>query len=406
MSLAKFLNEKEIVNNRITDYCNHVTNLAKYIQGSPTFTTYYSKNYKASTEDVGLKAVHEIVGMESPIKYDKVLDFPIYNVGEMPVEVSTDEEEMGTDTSIEGEGVILPECGIVPQVDDIFVISYDQRKLPFRVVDVQYSDFTTTNLYKINFTFTRWNLEILEEHQIANEYYTRYDEIGKNNGVIVLEKSIATMINNLQEKKDEIMKYYVKLFYNKDLNTFILNEVDGALIYDNLLMEFIRLHSIFIEKKTYMKNIRIEPLIQFDRMSYHLYEDSIFNDIDNNRYRAWALNPQYMTMQILDNTNPVTIFGVYQYNYPVVHNMMLSKEKVDPNSRILELDDRVKRYMLFLKDMPILDEDQSKKETELKDLVEDFLDYSFSSYNIKNYYNVPMVIVLIDKICENLEALG
>ena len=37
-----------------------------------------------------------------------------------------------------------------------------------------------------------------------------------------------------------------------------------------------------------------------------------------------------MTMQILDNSNPVTIFGVYQYNYPVVHNMMLSKERVDP----------------------------------------------------------------------------
>lgn len=403
--MAKFLNEKEIVNNHVNDYCNRVTEVAKYIQGSPTFTTYYSKNYKASTEDVGLKAVHEIVGMESPIKYDKILDFPIYNVGEMPVEVSTDEEELGTDTTIEGEGVILPECGISPQIDDIFVISYDQRKLPFRVTDVQYSDFTTTQLYKISFTFTRWNLEILEEHQIANEYYTRFDQIGKNNGTVVLEKSIATMINNLKEKKNELMSSYAELYYNSDLNTFVLRKCENV-IYDNLLMEFIRKHSIFIEKKTFMKNIRIEPLIKFDILSYHLYEDSIFNDIDEDRYRAWALNPEYMTFQLLDNSTPVTIFGVYKYNYPVVYNMMLSKEKVDPNSRLLELDDRVKRYMLFLKELPKMEENQSKKETELKDLVEDFLDYSFSSYNIKNYYNVPMVIVLIDKICENLEALG
>lgn len=403
--MAKFIEEKEIIDSHIKSYVDTVTDFSKYLKGSPTFTTYYNKDMLASSADIGLSAVHEIVGTESPIRYKKINNFPIYNIGELPVQIDTDDED-GTDTNIEGEGVILPDCGIVPLIDDVFVIGYDSRKLVFRIVDVQISSIADKVLYKIEFAFTRWDLSILEEHQISKEFETRFDNIGKDNTTnkVVIEKTVDINISKLVDKKKELRDRYVRFFYNSDLNTFIVE--DGKyMLYDNHLMEFIKRHNLFISKKTFMKNIFIEPLLTMTNSDIFNYERSIFYNIEQDEYRAWSLEPEYLDYTKIDAK--FSIFDVYKYQYPNLyqvrhyHDIMLDNE--------LKLDNRVKRYLLFLRDLngdDGLNNNPTKKENELKDLTEDILDFKFTGPTETNYINIPLVMVIINKLIQNLESLN
>lgn len=399
--MAKFINEKELINNYVNDYLNTTAELSKYIQGSPTFVTYYNKNLLASTQDMGLKAVHEIIGAESPIRYNKINNFPLYNLSELPVQIGTDDDQ-GTDTSIEGEAVILPDCGITPLIDDVFIISYDTRKLTFRVVDVQISDISSTPLYKISYVFTRANLSVLEQNQISKEYETSYDNIGKSNAAVVLEKTAAKNVELLTELRQGLIDKYTRLFYNSDLNTFVIAQ-GNKLLYDNYLMEFIQQHGIFLNKKTFMKNICIEPLLPMTQNDVYNYGRTIYSNITEDTYKAWSLDPDYLYYAPIDSSNPTTIFNVYKHRYAEMIEIKHFKSAV--SSIKLELDDRVKRYLILLREMESEDFDQTRKESELKDLTEDLLDYKFTTYSEKNYYNVPMIIVIIDKLIENLQGL-
>lgn len=403
--MAKFIEEKDIIDSHIKNYVDTVTDFSKYLKGSPTFTTYYNKDMLASSSDIGLKAVHEIIGTESPIRYNKINNFPIYNVNELSVQINTDDED-GTDTDIDGEGIILPDCGIVPLIDDVFVIGYDSRKLVFRIIDVQISSIADKVLYKIEYTFTRWDLSILEQNQISKEFETRFDNLGNDNtsNKVVIEKSIDISIDKLKDKKNELLKRYIRFFYNEDLNTFIVE--DGKyMLYDNLLMEFIKKNNLFINKKTFMKNIFIEPLLTMSNSDIFNYENSIFNNIDEDEYRAWSLEPEYLDYSRIDSK--FTMFDIYKYRYPDMYQIRHYHDIILDNQ--LKLDNRVKRYLLFLRDLDGddgLNNNPTKKENEIKDLTEDILDFKFTTPNEDTYINIPLIMVIINKLIQNLESLN
>lgn len=401
--MAKFIEEKQVLNSHINSYVSKITDFSKYLSGAPTFTTYYNKDLLASTSDVGLSAVHEIVGTESPIRFNKINNFPIYNLSQLEVETETDEED-GTSSDIDGEGVILPDCGITPMIDDCFIISYDNRKLTFRVTDVQISSIADKVLYKISYSFTRWNLSILEQNQISKEYETKFDNIGQNNvnSRVVLEKSIDEKVEQLEEFKNKLKEKYIRYFYDDRLNTFIAQ--DGShLLYDNFLMEFIKRNSLFIKRKTFLKNIYIEPLLDISKNSLYEYQDSVFNNIELDEYRAFSDIPEFVSYTKIDEPN--SIFDVFKYYYKNLYEIKHFKDNLV--TTVLELDYIVRRYFLYLKrlngDTALNKEEQ---ESELKDLTQDILDFKFTRATEKEYINVPMIIVIIDKLICKLQVLN
>ena len=417
--MAKFLNEKDIVNSHVKDYMDRVTDLSKYINGSPSFVTYYNKDMLASTNDMGLKGVHEIVGMESPIRYNKINDFPIYNITEFQIDIDTDEDD-GTNTSIDGEGIILADCGITPMIDDCFYISYDSRKLIFRINDVQISSINDRVLYRISYAYTKWNLDILEENQISKEYDTVFDNIGNKNieGKVLLEKSISIKISKLTEFKEELKKVYIEYFYNKDLNTFLYDN-DEYLIYDNLLMNFIKNNNLFIRKKTFVKNIYIEPLLHMNYKDIKEYKKSIYYNIEKDIYENYDKNPIYFTFDdIVGNEN--SIFQVFKHSYPNVKRLNFHSMKIENIiDQELEYDYIVRRYFLFLKKELNPEEeyyDSFTREQEVNDLYKDILDYKYIDDNfeyegdltflLETYVSIPIIMTIIDKLIKIMQELN
>ena len=77
--MARIIEETKIINSHISNYIDTVTDFSKYLEGTPTFSRYYSKDVTASTSDVGLQNVNQNIGNESPLKYNLIRNFPRLN---------------------------------------------------------------------------------------------------------------------------------------------------------------------------------------------------------------------------------------------------------------------------------------------------------------------------------------
>jgi hypothetical protein len=268
--MGEFLNEKNIINNTIRDYNNYVNDKGKFIEGSETFVTYYSKNNKASTEDIGLGNVVEIVGTDSPIKFNRIEDFPLYNFDELQLQYEYD-DELGVDSSIDGTAVILPGT-IKPLPDDYFSVSYLNRKYLFKITNIEGSSLGSKFFYKIDYSLSSSNINVLEERQIEERYNVIYDNVGTKSNSIIKE-SIKLYIDKIDKKIDFLKKIYERYYYNEKMNLFIFNDE----IYDNDLHEFINKNNLFIKQKTFLKNILVQPI--FDIEDSYFY--SIFEVLEN-----------------------------------------------------------------------------------------------------------------------------
>lgn len=275
--MGSFIDEKNIINHTIQNYNNFVNDKGKFIEGHETFTTYYSKNQKASTNDIGLGATTEIIGCESPIKYNRIENFPLYNFNELQLQYEFD-DEMGLDNSIDGEAIILPGT-IKPLVDDFFSVSYLNKKYLFRINNVEGSSLGSKFFYKIDYSLTGSNINYLEERQVEERYEVVYDNIGTKNKSII-EESLHGYLVKIDEKIDELKKAYVKHFYNKNMNLFILNDE----IYDNYLHEFIAQNNLFIKQKTFLENILVKPVLYLDQ----LYENTVFGCLEEDNKEIFS----------------------------------------------------------------------------------------------------------------------
>lgn len=280
--MAKWINEEQhIIDKHITNYVSRITDFSKYLEGTPTFVTYYSKDVAASTADITLQGVHELIGNNSPIKYNKIKHYPIYNIEELTPNLDYDEEN-GSSTNIEGSAIVIPNAGMKPLEDDFFIIEHDTRNILFQIHQVEMGTIADKTAYKINFFYTSYDSKVLEERQISKTFETLYDNVGPNSAEskIVLEEDYVRIIRKLQDKKEELKKRYITFFYNKDLDCFVIHNEEDGVIYDNLLMRFINNNKLFIDKKTYNKNIYVEPKLKWDSLEDIAYEASIYHSVE------------------------------------------------------------------------------------------------------------------------------
>jgi hypothetical protein len=145
--------------------------------------TYYSIDLNNSTHDANLFTVNSMIGSESPIKYIKIANFPLFNF-----EISQEFDQLfdmdnGTTVELEGSAIVV-NSSIRPNVEDFFIIedSITLSKVLLRVKNtatntlgfvenVLEADTIGSGSYKISF----YKYKVLEEieeslvKQISNE---------------------------------------------------------------------------------------------------------------------------------------------------------------------------------------------------------------------------------------------
>jgi len=293
--MGKFIDEKTIINNAVESYNNYINDKGIYLDQSPTFVTYFSKDVQKSTNDVGLSAVTEIVGANSPVKYRMINDFPIYGVPEMVLQYDY-QEDIGLDTPIDGTGIIVPNT-VKPLVDDLFIISYLDKKKLFRISNIEGSNIGSQFFYQISYTLSNYDPEMLLERQISGKYDVDYKSIGTRTKSVI-EHTEKMLLNDLENTMDELRKFYKRNFYDENLNVFLYN----GYLYDNYLHHFINRYNLFLEKRTLNTNIVVEPVMEVDS----IYDTTIYHSLELDKPTKYANKVIEMT---IPKTNRKLLFS-------------------------------------------------------------------------------------------------
>lgn len=394
--MGKFVEEKSVINTYLDNYVNTTSDFSRFIEGSPNFVTYYSKDVNASTEDIHLGGVMETIGTESPIKYNKIDNFPIYNMEEINPNITLDEDS-GLDTTIESTAVILPNT-IKPLPNDYFLIDYLNKKYLFRISNVETSNINNRVFYKITYFISGDSLDILEEHQLTDKYKVVYENLGKE-AKSVIKESDFLLLDKLDDIHNMLKTFYIKRFYNPSFNTFLYN----GILYDNYLMRFIAENELFIKTRTFMKNIKIEQALKEDVEEFMDYDNTLFSAVQNQSI-AYLDDFYYVPEPVKE---PASIFALYKNRYNINKIVYTTDSSINPfpffsNNLYSAIEDNKlidsseEEYMIKNFIIGYLNKNINKDE-----LVE-YLEKYKPSLTLTSYLLLPCILFIIKEIENNI----
>lgn len=253
--MAKFNSPAEFINSNVQLFSQKTTSMYSiFLESKPTFTTYYHINKIRSRTDIGLKMPEKLNGALSPIRYNKLMNFPLYGIEQ--IQLQLEEEEEGLTSDYNGEAIVLPNT-IHPSVDDYFIINYLDKKYMFRVVRYNYDTIKSNNYYKIEFSIQSVDIDFFNdiENQVVKTYYTQFDNIGTDDKVFLSEEAVAQN-DKIKDLYDGLVKDYLNNYYDpyrEPYNTLLfvqpssLFTADFDYIFDQNLVYFCNRHQLFYD---------------------------------------------------------------------------------------------------------------------------------------------------------------
>ena len=256
--MAKFKSPAEFINSNVSLLADRQSSMyVAFLESKPTFTTYYHINRIQSETDKGLKIPEKLSGALSPIRYNKLLNFPLYGIEQIQLQLEEDEEGLNSDYS--GEAIILPNT-IHPSVDDYFIIDYLDKKYMFRITMYNYDTIKSNNFYKIEFTLHTIDVDFFNqiENQVVRTYHTIYENIGTHDNVFLLDED-NSILEGLKDLYDGLAKDYLSNYYfpyRDPYNTLLFvapSETwnsDFDMLFDQNLVHFCNKNQLFYEHDT------------------------------------------------------------------------------------------------------------------------------------------------------------
>jgi hypothetical protein len=269
--------EQSMIDNNIFKYEQRLkSHTNKYIENGALLTTFFNIRDNATTVDRGLRDIDKIFGLKSPLRFNKILNFPVYGFGQANPN-NTDEAGI-EDINIEGECIIQPST-IVPSPNDFFIINHLKMRGIFQVTDVQYDSMKQEGYYKIKYRLHSTSFEILQnlEKQTVETYHCDLNAIGSNISPI-MKKDDFVKKGQIEQMVNQMISSYRSMFYNERHNCFLFyNQETGTRWFDMCGNEFMAKHSIMNSDSN--KVIILHEKI-IDRQFALFYNNSIYNWIE------------------------------------------------------------------------------------------------------------------------------
>lgn len=277
--MAFLINEEKLVENNIFKYEDRINSqISRFLDKSPIFVTYFHLNVNETTTDGGFKDVEEIIGDRSPLRFQKIENFPIYGLDQ--IVLALQEFDQGLDTEYNGEAVILPNT-IKPLQNDFFMINHVKGSFIFRVNEIQYDSIRPDNFYKIGFKFEY--LDETKEEELNNQVEEKYTCILQNIGsedTCIIREDYKEQLDKLDEMYSDMVNTYKAIFYSERYNCF-LGESDslaGVKLYDPLQTVFFNKHKLLNKKEDYNTLYLSEAFednkrkIKYEKSIYRIFE--------------------------------------------------------------------------------------------------------------------------------------
>lgn len=242
-----------------------------YLQGNgtPTLVTYYNIDDTMSTVDMGTYTVDEILGGESPLRYNRIENFPVFGLNEILPSIEMIEGNL-MDMSVDKEVIILPNT-IKPTPLDILIYRFNNGStITFNVTEFELSSIKNNSYYKLSLSLKDINdTDTVDkvEAQTVKGFTARLENAGTQDKCIIEDK-IYDEISNIESTIKYIIEEYTTLFYDNRYNCVLLrnSKFSGYPIYDPYLTTFIIRNDILDSSSDYIVLCNFDNRPEIDKI--------------------------------------------------------------------------------------------------------------------------------------------
>ena len=218
--ILKILNVQEYRKTQYDSYRKRRTSqFIKFLDKNVDFVTYFSINKAESTYSLENQSVDSYIGKDSPIRYNKIYNLPVYGFPIISNENDFDIENGGlSNEGYEGELIFLPEI-IEPSEGDVFILDIFNQSLHFIINTVTQTVLKSKPHYVVRFHAGVPDYLPQLQSQVVGEYNAIFDNIGTQDKVIISNNDY-----DLNEQYKDIYKtfseYYKSAFFKSKLTLF------------------------------------------------------------------------------------------------------------------------------------------------------------------------------------------
>lgn len=243
--MGLIFNEESLLNGNIFKYEQRLkSHVSKYIENGAILTTYYHLADDAVTVDRGFRDIEQLFGRQSPLRFNRILNFPLYGFGQANP-ANTDEAQL-EDFNVEGECQVMM-ATIVPSQNDFFTVNHLKMIAVFQVVEVTYDSMKAEGYYKLRYRLISNSQETMEnlDRQTVGHYRCQLEALGTDANPIVTEDD-AVRRSQLMKLIGNLIEDYRATFYNERHNCFLLTGTGDHYHrwFDMCANEFIAKHSL------------------------------------------------------------------------------------------------------------------------------------------------------------------
>lgn len=300
---------------------NRIGQFSKYLDTDPIFVTYYAVNLVHSRADLGTDAIADVLGSQSPIRYNKIMKFPIYIRG--GIEPETNAEDGTISNEMELNDITILPTTLTPRPFDHILIELPNmvpvllRVNSFRNLTIQSNDFYSASAHAIEFGTN--NLQSLER-LVVEKYTCVFENIGTQNSCFI-RSDMYDKSKALNEVIDELKGIYKSLYFNEETNSYIFN---SSFYADPLL---------------------VDPSLDFRQRDLPwrdwgnppgLVEESYKMDWNfRKRFRAFAVDPK---ASINKNIGSNTIYDLYLTKFIMDSRLFFTGDNYDSTTVVVYED--------------------------------------------------------------------
>ena len=278
MSSQLIFNEESMINGNIFKFEQRLqSHLNKYIEHGFILSSYFSQSENSTTVDRGLQDIDQLFGNKSPLRYNKINNFPLYAFGQANPD-NTDELQV-EDINVEGDCIILPST-IVPKPLDFFQLNHLKMTALFQVTSVNYDSMKPEGYYKIHYRLISNSLETIQDlnNKVIETYSTELNAVGSNLNPIIRENEFHYR-NQVRQMVNQMISNYRALYYNKKHNCFLFHHPEMGLDWFDICgNEFMAKYSL-MNMENSGNVIVLHDKIHDSQMPLY-YSNSIYNWIE------------------------------------------------------------------------------------------------------------------------------
>lgn len=272
--------EQSLVDQSVYKYDQFLhSRINKYTGNGRIMVTYYNINDQNTTDSLGLNVHYQLLGIDSPLRYDKITKFPMLDLTPVKMEEKQASTSQARDLGTSGEVYIIPGT-IMPKENDFFIINHLKMNHLFRVTQVGQDAFNTDGSYRVSYELFSTNPNDIEqlERQTVREFVTDFRTIGGSDLTPVIGKEEYDHRSRLIKMVNDMTENYIARYYDHTHNCFILH-LNGRSLFDYCGNYFMAKNSIMINDSK-IGNIMLKDNKLNDPRLDFFYEKSVYKWIE------------------------------------------------------------------------------------------------------------------------------